>query len=324
MNNWSFQNLKAQDKIAILLLIGMVLFLFSIVVINNKNNHIRTDEIKIKQKVAENPFEKITLGAKAAIVWDMNQKKVIFSQNSDAVLPLASLTKAMVALTATELAPDYTTVTIKKDFLQEEGDTGLLVDERWRLRDLLNMSLISSSNDGVRAIATVIGSEVNLSKDITDSQAISTRDKFVAEMNKKAEAIGLTGMHFENESGLDIDPNVSGAYGSAQDIALLFDYIVRNHNSLLEPTRYPELTVTSLNNISHTVDNTDIVVNSIPGLLASKTGLTDLAGGNLAVVTDLGLEGPYVIAVLGSTQDGRFADMQTLIRATEDYVTKVK
>jgi D-alanyl-D-alanine carboxypeptidase (penicillin-binding protein 5/6) len=319
MNNLNLQNLKTQDKIALVLFVGMILFLFSLMIINNKNNHIRIDEIK--QRVAakpENPFTKIKIGAKAAIVWDMKEKKIIFSQNSEAALPLASLTKAMAALTAIELVPSYTTVTITKEFLAEEGDTGLLVDEKWSLKDLLDMSLLSSSNDGVRAIASVAGSAINVGK------TEMSREKFINEMNRQAKVIGLTQTHFGNESGLDINPSESGAYGSAHDVALMFDYIVRNHNSLLEPTRYPELKITSLNNIDHKVNNTNLVVNSIPGLLGSKTGLTDLAGGNLAIITDLGLEGPYIIAVLGGTQDGRFSDVETLVRATEDYITKVK
>ena len=44
-----------------------------------------------------------------------------------------------------------------------------------------------------------------------------------------------------------------------------------------------------------------------------KTGLTDLAGGNLAVVFDVGLAHPVVAVVLGSTEYGRFEDMQKLV-----------
>lgn len=322
INNWSFQNLKTGDKLALIILVGMVFVALSLMLISNQNNPVRTDEIK--QKIAENPFEKIKLGAKASIVWDMKEKKIIFSKNSDVALPLASLTKAMAALTATELIPNYTTVTISKEFLMEEGDTGLFVDERWKLKDLLSMSLLSSSNDGLRAIASVAGSVVDIVKIDTELTDENLRAKFIKEMNRKAKIIGLTKTHFENENGLDINAVESGAYGSAYDVALMFDYILRNHDSILEPTRYPELTVTSLNNIDHVVNNTNLAVNAIPGLLGSKTGLTDLAGGNLAIIADIGLEGPYVIAVLGGTEDGRFSDIETLVKATTEYVVKVK
>jgi D-alanyl-D-alanine carboxypeptidase len=48
-----------------------------------------------------------------------------------------------------------------------------------------------------------------------------------------------------------------------------------------------------------------------------KTGYTDLAGGNLGIVADVVSGHRIVAVVLGSTRDGRFADMRTLIRATE-------
>ena len=51
-------------------------------------------------------------------------------------------------------------------------------------------------------------------------------------------------------------------------------------------------------------------------MLASKTGFTDLAGGNLAVAFNAGLLRPVVVVVLGSTRDEREEDVQKLIHAT--------
>lgn len=322
MNNWNTENLTKQDKLAIITLVGLILLVLCMFFVNSIHNNIQTDEIK--HKVVENPFQKVQLTAKASIVWDMKEKKTIYEDNSEKVLPLASITKVMTALSATELVPDYTIVKIDKEFLEEEGDSGLFVDEKWKLRDLLNMSLVSSSNDGVRAIASAAGAVIDTSKNGLDSEATSNRQRFVNDMNERAKNIGLSHTHFENENGLDKDLTESGAYGTAYDVARMFDYILRNHTSVLESTRYPVLTITSLNNINHNISNTNIIVDTIPGLLASKTGLTDLAGGNLAIVTDIGLEGPYIIVVLGGTEESRFSDIQKLVSATEEYVIKVK
>jgi D-alanyl-D-alanine carboxypeptidase len=57
-------------------------------------------------------------------------------------------------------------------------------------------------------------------------------------------------------------------------------------------------------------------VNRFPDLLLSKTGYTDLAGGNLVIVYDAGINHPIAIVVLGSTEDGRFTDVSQLIAAT--------
>jgi len=55
---------------------------------------------------------------------------------------------------------------------------------------------------------------------------------------------------------------------------------------------------------------------AIPGIIMGKTGYTDLAGGNLAVVFDAGVGHPVVAVVMGSTQDGRFSDMKQLVSAS--------
>ena len=59
---------------------------------------------------------------------------------------------------------------------------------------------------------------------------------------------------------------------------------------------------------------------AIPGLLGGKTGYTNLAGGNLAVIYDAGLNHPIVVVVLGSTLEGRFGDVETLVDATYGYI----
>jgi D-alanyl-D-alanine carboxypeptidase len=57
---------------------------------------------------------------------------------------------------------------------------------------------------------------------------------------------------------------------------------------------------------------TNQAIESLPGAEASKTGYTDMAGGNLGVVVDISLGHPVVIVVLGSTKEGRFRDMSIL------------
>ncbi len=55
--------------------------------------------------------------------------------------------------------------------------------------------------------------------------------------------------------------------------------------------------------------------------MASKTGFSDLAGGNLAVVYDAGINHPIVAVILGSTYTDRFIDMVELIKATNIYLS---
>ena len=81
------------------------------------------------------------------------------------------------------------------------------------------------------------------------------------------------------------------------------------------------LTVRSKEGFEHHLRNTNQIVNSLPNIVGSKTGFTEVAGGNLAVVIDPALNTPVVIVVLGSSKDGRFKDVERLTNATLDYLT---
>ena len=91
---------------------------------------------------------------------------------------------------------------------------------------------------------------------------------------------------------------------------MLFDYMVRNKPEILEVTSYNKLELKSEDNKIHNTENTNEIINKIPWVIASKTGYTDLAGGNLVVAFDNGMMRPIIISVLGSTKEGRFKDMK--------------
>lgn len=264
----------------------------------------------------QDPFADLKLEAKSVYVLDIQTGEVLFERNADAILPLASVTKVMMAMTASDLIPKHTVVRIDPSFLAEEGDSGLYADEDWRLKDLLDYSLVVSSNDGASAIAAVAGS-------IATGAATPDigRQQFVSEMNRKAAEIGLMHTSFRNATGLDTNSFQNGGYGTARDMAQMFAYAIREYPSILEATKYPTINVRSLSSIPHTGRNTNESMRDIPGIIASKTGFTDLSGGNLVVVFDAGLNRPIAISVLGSTYDGRFSDMKKLALATLDYLS---
>ncbi len=255
-------------------------------------------------------FADVVVQAKAVYVYDIATKTVLYQKNETAQLPLASLTKLMTAFVATNLAPANTQVTIKKEFLNTEGDNGLLSQETWKLKDLLDFSLVTSSNDGARSVASVIGA----TQAQTGNYTVGRKD-FIEKMNTEATRLGLSQTYFINESGLDEGIQQSGGYGSAENVAQLLGVILNTHPEILEATKYTGATVSSLSK-NHNIENTNKDISKIPGLIASKTGYTALAGGNLAVVFDAGLGRPVAVVVLGSTIDGRFSDVHSLVNAT--------
>jgi D-alanyl-D-alanine carboxypeptidase len=260
-------------------------------------------------------FSDVSIEAESAYVFDVVENKILFKKNEFAQLPLASLTKLMMALTAVEMLPKNSQITIKKEFLEEEGDTGLLSEESWKLGDLLDFSLLVSSNDGARSIASVIGA-LGLK---TEDYDLGRRD-FITKMNLKAEELGLKQTYFVNESGLDLG-SVSGGYGSAIDMSKLMQYILTHEPDILEATKYETLSIDSQNK-SHTVKNTNTDAKNIPGLIASKTGYTNLAGGNLVVAFDASIGRPIIVVVLGSSINGRFEDIDKLVLASMKYIAE--
>lgn len=256
-------------------------------------------------QVYKNPYEHLALTAKAAIVYDPEGNQVLFSKNISEPLPLASITKVMTALVASELddaSQKY--VSIQAEALATEGDSGLNRDELWSLSKLIDFTLVSSSNDGAAAIAALSGNEPS----------------FVNLMNESAGKLGLTQTRFYNPTGLDMAPGQAGAYGSAFDVARLFAYVLKNHPAALNATALSHLAVTSDSNLNHLAVNTNDLAGRLPGLFASKTGYTEAAGGNLAVAVDSGLNQPIIIVVLGSTEEARFTDVAALAKAaSEDY-----
>jgi D-alanyl-D-alanine carboxypeptidase len=314
--NQFFEKKESEVRFFFALLIGLMILVVSSYVLGAR---VEREDFSTPTLTAMGKFPAIELEATGAYVYDARTKEVIFAKNENQRLPLASLTKVMAALVAEDLSPSYGTVTVTREALLAEGDSGLRVGERWGLRELLDFSLVSSSNDGIRAVALALGalSRANL----TEEQIV---DDFVREMNEKAQELGLKNTYFWNETGLDESDVKGGAYGTARDMALLLEYILAREPALMEATRDSESLVRSLDNLEYLVKNTNQLAPEIPGLLASKTGFTSTAGGNLIFAFDPELGRPIIISVLGSSAAGRFTDARKLVDATLEYLNGEK
>jgi D-alanyl-D-alanine carboxypeptidase len=221
---------------------------------------------------------------------------------------MASIVKVMTAIVSLEAMPNGAIITISKNALDEEGDSGLLLGEKWVLPDLIQFMLTVSSNDAARAVALAQGTDPS---------------SFVEAMNKKAADLGLGNTHFSNATGLDLNPDLAGASSSVEDIAKMISYGFLNHKDIFATTSFAETSLTSESGFIHKLKNTDDLLNSVSNILASKTGFTDLAGGNLAVVFKTPSGRILSAVVLGSTLEGRFNDIKKLIDASSKYVNDV-
>lgn len=264
--------------------------------------------------ILENPvnteqlFSDLSIRAEAAYVWDVRAQRALYKKNPDSQLPLASITKLMTALVANELLEQNESIPVTASAILQEGNSGFHDGETFTREDLLNLTLLSSSNDGAFAIAASAGAL------ITSDGDAST---FVEAMNIRAKELGLTQTYFRNPTGLDISETESGAYGSARDVTFLFEHILTEYPGILVATTEQSATIANNNGETHQAENTNPIVDRIPGLIGSKTGYTDLAGGNLAIAFDVAFNRPIIVVVLGSTRSGRFDDVLTLVDRTE-------
>jgi D-alanyl-D-alanine carboxypeptidase len=289
---------------------SVVIILLLLVLLNTTHREASISTVQatstIQSEREMGPFDLIEIEAKSAYVYDIVNKKVLYQKNPNLQLPLASLTKVMTALVASEISSTTATIQIDPKFLNADDNNGLIPHEKWTLKNLSDFSLVVSSNNGADVIASVMGSML----DSGDGN-----DAFIQRMNLEAKRLGLRQTYFLNGSGLDVTDSISGGYGSAKDVATLFETVLNRDPHLLEATTYPEIKVKSENQ-THKATNTNKMVDIFPSVLASKTGFTDLAGGNLAVAFAVGPMHPIIAVVMNSTVDSRFEDMEKLVKAT--------
>lgn len=249
------------------------------------------------------------LAARAAIVYDIANDRILYEKNADAQLPLASLTKIMTAYVAATTLERHMRVAIGADAIAVEGDSGFTIGDTFSVRDLLRFTLTTSSNDGAHALASAVAAQTSGSR---------AAGSFVTQMNTVARELGLVQTYFTNPTGLDQSTALAGGYGSAADVARLLGAA---HESLPDELAATADEITQLTSADRQIDgeNTNPITPTIPNLLASKTGFTDLAGGNLGIIFDIGIDRPIAIVVLGSGFDERFSDTQALLDATLVY-----
>ena len=197
---------------------------------------------------------------RAALVYDVAGKRVLYAANQDLPLPMASTTKLMTALLVLEHGHLDTQTTVSYQAVLVGGSTmNLYAGEVLSLRDLLYGLLLPSGNDAAVALAEAVG---------------GSEQQFVAMMNARCKRLGCTHTQFTSPHGLDMP----GHYASARDLLLIaqadlrypiFRAIVRTHSYTIAST---------VHNNSHTLINVNQPLWWYPGVQGIKPGNTTNAG----------------------------------------------
>ena len=210
--------------------------------------------------------------ASSAILMEADSGRVLYEQNADEPRLIASITKLMTALVALESGHGLDeVVTIQAEDTRTEGSALYLkAGECVKLETLLYGLLLHSGNDAALAIARFCSGSV---------------EEFVADMNTRARALGMTNSHFANPNGL----NDQGHYSSARDMALLARACLENeYLAQMVSTRTITLE-------GRTFTNHNKLLWQYEGCVGMKTGFTEKAGRTLVSAAER--EGMTLIAV---------------------------
>lgn len=212
----------------------------------------------------------IEINSQNAVLYNLNENKIIFEQNSMKKTSIASLTKIMTTLVAIENINDFNEkVTLTSSMfegLEEAGayTIGLQDKQIVTYNDLLYAMFLASGADATRAISILIAGNEN---------------NFVNLMNKKAQDLKLENTHFSNTVGLD-DIN---QYSTVNEVAIILKEALKNQKfkEIFNTSKY------TLTDDSITVENSMKKTAHIYGLntsyiLGAKTGFTNQAGRCLA------------------------------------------
>lgn len=149
---------------------------------------IKTPVLVIKETFFADDFspkiKALEISANAFLVADLKSNFVFLSKNIKDSLPIASITKLMTALVATEYINLWREITIQSADLVFTSYPRLKIGERWTGFDLLYPLLNESSNESAKAMARFLG-----------------KGHFVELMNKKALSLGLENTYFADASG---------------------------------------------------------------------------------------------------------------------------
>jgi len=238
------------------------------------------------------------ISAQGAIILDRDSLVTLYEKNPNLRFSPASTTKIMTALVALDHYSMNDVLNIYDDGVN--GATiNLAKNEKFRFEDLLYAMMLPSANEAAKAIAdNYPGGE----------------KAFVAQMNKKAEELGLKNTHFEDPIGLTDDKD----YTTPIELAKLANIAMQNvdvrkvvgtKNKIITNTAGKEYELNNLN-----------VLLDIPGVNGVKTGFTQEAGQVLVTSTLVPGTDKELILVVMQSQD-RFGDSEVLLNFLDNNVT---
>jgi len=232
----------------------------------------------------------VYLRSAAVMVQDAATGEVVINKNSEAVVPIASITKLMTAMIILDRGLDLEQriVVSRDDVDTHKGTRSRLMPGTTLTRDeLLLLALMASENRAAAALGRTYPGGV---------------PAFVKAMNEKAAELGMGDSHFIEPTGLS-PSNVS----SPRDLVKLVR-AAHNYPLIREYSTRDKATIKAFNRPLRFVNTNGLVRNSRWDIELSKTGYISEAGRCLVMHVRLGSKDLIVVLLDSWGKQSRIAD----------------
>ncbi len=232
------------------------------------------------------------------LIADVKSNTVLASSDLDAAVPIASLTKLMTAVVATEYINMDRRVAITQPTFVQSLIPRLGERSSVSMYSLLELLLLESSNEAADVIADEVG-----------------RAQFVAYMNERAESLGMSNTTFVDPSGLSAE-NTS----SVGDLLRLIQYIYNQKHFIIDISagkKLPDIYTTG--EFSGLANFND--VKGLDNFLGGKIGETTAAKQTSVTLHTIEVKGATrVVAIIILGSENRTSDVTALMQyATERF-----
>ena len=237
--------------------------------------------------------------AAAAAVIEARTGRVLYAQNADMQLPMASTTKVMTALLAIENCRLDETVTASEHAFGVPGTSIYLTEgESLTMEQMLYGLMLASGNDAAVAIAEHVGGSI---------------DQFCALMNARAAELGCSGTHYATPHGLPAQNH----YTTALDLCTIARQAM-TYPFFRQVVSTQRATIPWQNHdYDRVLNNKNKLLSTYPGAIGVKTGYTKAAGRCLVFAAQR--DGMEVIGAVLNCPDWFDQSAALLDQAFADY-----
>lgn len=226
----------------------------------------------------------LDVAGKSAVLMDAATGTVLYEKNAHEKLAPASVTKIMTlllimdAIDAGKIGWEDTVTASEAAAAKGGSQIYLKAGETMSVTDMVKSIAVSSANDCACAMAEhLAGSE----------------SAFVAQMNGRAQDLGMQDTKFVNCTGLDDGPDAENHKTSAWDIALMSRELLTKHPDI---KNFTTIWMDTVRNGEFGLSNTNKLIRFYSGATGLKTGFTSAAGYCLSATAER--EGMELIAVV--------------------------